>query len=197
MSMGGGGPAADDVSRIAGVGAQEVFVFDFGAAVFWGFSRGEETNLLKTIRMFVTKGFVGAQEFQSGEDDMAFVTMPDAEGITIANDVITLPDDSPAKQRMSVSFAIAQSTVLAIFESRVERKVEDYRYIPEALAASGKVHLTERQLGTMIGTYMWGAQRWFLFFFSSCNCPSLPFASRRSLCDPSRREFAHGNFGHT
>ena len=142
----------EDASRISGIGAQEVFVFDFGAAVFWGFSRGEETNLLKTIRMFVSKGFVGAHEFQSGEDDMAFVTAPDAEIISIANDVITLPDDSPAKQRMSVSFAIAQSTVLGIFESRVERKVEDYRYIPEALASSGKVLLTERQLGTMIGT---------------------------------------------
>ena len=101
--------------------------------------------------MFVTKGFVGGHEFQSGEDDMAFVTAPDVSLITIANDVITIPDDSPAKQRMSVSFAIAQSTVLAIFEARVERKVEDYRYIPETLAASGRVHLSERQLGVMIG----------------------------------------------
>lgn len=142
-----------DVSRISGVGAQEVFVFDFGSAVFWGFSRGEETNLLKTIRMFVTKGFVGSQEFQSGEDDMAFVCVPtaDTETITIANDVITLPDDTATKQRLSVSFAIAQSTVLAIFEARVELKVEDYRYIPETLAVSGKVQLTERQLGMMIG----------------------------------------------
>ena len=116
-----------------------------------GFKRGEEMNLLKTIRMFVTKGFVGAQEFQSGEDDMAFVTAADAEAITIANDVITLPDETPAKQLMSVSFAIAQSTVLAIFEARVELKVEDYRYIPETLAGAGRVQLAERQLGMMIG----------------------------------------------
>ena len=117
-----------------------------------GFKRGEEMNLLKTIRLFVTKGFVGAQEFQSGEDDMAFVTAADAEAITIANDVITLPDETPAKQLMSVSFAIAQSTVLAIFEARVELKVEDYRYIPETLAGAGRVQLAERQLGMMIGT---------------------------------------------
>ena len=55
------------------------------------------------------------------------------------------------KQRLSVSFAIAQSSVLAIFEARIERKVEEYKYIPETLAAYGKVHLTERQLGMMIG----------------------------------------------
>lgn len=140
-----------DHFRMSGQGAQEVFVFDFGAAVFWGFSRGEETNLLKTIRMFVTKGFVGATEFQSGEDDMAFVTSPETDVITIANDVITIPEDSVAKQRLSVSFAIAQSSVLAIFEARIERKVEEYKYIPESLAACGKVHLSERQLGIMIG----------------------------------------------
>jgi len=145
--------AADSVAamfRISSPGAQEVFVFDFGAVVFWGFSRGEETNLLKTIRMFVTKGFVEMREFQSGEDDMAFVTS-EAKIISIANDVISLPEDSMPKQRLSVSFAIAQSSVLAIFEARIERKVEEYKYIPEALATYGKVHLSERQLGMMIG----------------------------------------------
>jgi uncharacterized Rmd1/YagE family protein len=82
---------------------------------------------------------------------MAFVTAADAEAITIANDVITLPDNTPTKQLMSVSFAIAQSTVLAIFEARVELKVEDYRYIPETLAGAGRVQLAGRQLGMMIG----------------------------------------------
>lgn len=90
--------------------------------------------------------------------------------ITLADDVIIFPtfflmmtskdiflkyviliDQAPPKQRLSVSFAIAQSSVLAIFEARIEKKVEEYKYIPEALAAYGKVHLSERQLGTMIG----------------------------------------------
>eukprot|EP01035_Chromulina_nebulosa_P019539 gene19539-25437_t len=52
--------------------AQDVFVFDFGALVFWGFAKGEEANLLNIVRSFITKGFVGVHEFQSGEDDMAF-----------------------------------------------------------------------------------------------------------------------------
>ena len=137
--------------KISNPKSQEVFVFDFGAAVFWGFSRGEETNLLKTFRMFVTKGGVDKDEFQSGEDDMAFITSPEEDKIALANDFITLPDNSPVKQRLSISFAIAQSSVLAIFESRVEHKVEEYKYIPETLAAYGKVHLSERQLGIMIG----------------------------------------------
>lgn len=107
--------------------------------------------MLKTLRHFVNKGLVGAEEFSSGEDDLAFVTSADIASIKIANDVIELPENSEPKQRLSVSFAIAQSSVLAIFESRIERKIEEYKYIPEALAAHGKVHLSELQLGMMIG----------------------------------------------
>jgi uncharacterized Rmd1/YagE family protein len=131
--------------------SSEIFIFEFGACVFWGFPRGEEINFLKTIRMFVTKGYVAPEEFQDGVDDMAFVTLPEVDNIEIANDVLNIPEDAPVKQRLAVSFAIAQSTVLAIFESRVYKLIEDYKYIPEALAAYGKIHLSGRQLGKMIG----------------------------------------------
>jgi uncharacterized Rmd1/YagE family protein len=148
---GGGGRIKETSIRISSPGAQEIFIFDFGAVVFWGVPRGDEAQLLKTIRKYGTKGLVGPDEFKNGEDDMAFVTSPEATTVTILNDVIELPENSEAKQRLSVSFAIAQSSVLAIFESRIEKKVEEYKYIPEALAAHGKIHLTELQLGIMIG----------------------------------------------
>lgn len=142
----------DDLhTRISTPGAQEVFVFDFGAIVFWGFPRGDESMLLRTIRSYVTKGAVVGQEFESGEDDMAYVSSPAVNDVTIANDVLLLPEESPAKQRLSVSFAIAQSSVLAIFESRIDRKIVDYKYIPEHMATHGRIELTERRLGTMIG----------------------------------------------
>jgi len=69
----------------------EVFVFEFGSAVFWGFSRGEEASILKLIRAFVIKGIVEPSEFEECEDDMAFVTSPNVDSISIGNDVITLP----------------------------------------------------------------------------------------------------------
>ena len=142
-------------SRLWLTGGKEVFIFDFGAIVFWGFHRGEEEELLNEIRFFVVThgsgGLLSHQEFEEGQDDMAFVTSPDITAVTIANDVITLPDDASAKSRLSVSFAIAQSTVLAIFEARIERKIEDYKYIPETLADRGKLKLSTKQLGGMIG----------------------------------------------
>jgi hypothetical protein len=58
------------------------------------------------------------QEFQSGEDDMAFVTAADAETITISNDVITMPDSTPSKQLMSGrnAFIISIMIVNTIFQ---------------------------------------------------------------------------------
>ena len=82
---------------------------------------------------------------------MAFVTSPNVDIITIGNDVIILPDETLAKQRLALSYAIAQSTVLSIFEARIEKKMEDYKYIPETLAAVGSIHLEQTELGKMIG----------------------------------------------
>jgi uncharacterized Rmd1/YagE family protein len=130
---------------------REVFIFAFGVAVFWSFHRGEENALIDQIREYVAGGELSEDEYSAGQDDMAFVLSSEDIAISIANDVITLPNNSSAKNRLAVSFAIAQSAVLGIFESRIEKKIEEYKYIPETLAACGKVRLTPKILGTMIG----------------------------------------------
>ena len=131
--------------------SKEVFVFGFGAAVYWGLAKSEVQDLLQFIESFIVKEPLSKEEFEAGEDDMAFVTDYDQVDISIANDVITLPPLTTVKERLAVSFAIAQSAVLTIFEARVEKKTEEYKYIPEVLAQSGKVDLSPKQLGVMIG----------------------------------------------
>lgn len=131
---------------------QEVFVFEFGAVVFWGFSVSEEKYLLEIVRDFSKKGLLAENEFVSGEDDMAFVISVDVNRINIANDVIVLPEGTTTKQRLSVSYAIAQSSVVSIFEYRIEKKVEEYKFIPETLAQVGIIHdVSSQRVGMMIG----------------------------------------------
>ena len=131
---------------------QEVFVFEFGAVVFWGFSVPEEKHLLEVIRDFSKKGLIADNEFVSGEDDMAFVISAEVNRINIANDVIMLPEGTTTKQRLSVSYAIAQSSVVSIFEYRIEKKVEDYKFIPETLAQVGIINdVSSQRVGMMIG----------------------------------------------
>jgi len=128
-------------------GAKEVFIFEFGAIVFWGFRKGEEDALITLIRKFIEQGEVSTEEINEEGDDMGFVTSSETDVITIANDVITLPDNSSAKSRLSVSFAIAQSAVLSIFEGRVETKIKEFKYIPETLASNTDLRLTPKKLG--------------------------------------------------
>lgn len=139
-------------------GGKEVFIFDFGAIVFWGYHRDEVKDLLDVFRKYIVKGRLSEAEFEAGEDDMAFViTSPDDDHgvvsptITIANDVIVFPDRTTVQSRLAVSFAIAQSSILSIFEARIEEKIDEYKFIPETLALSGRVELSAKQLGNMIG----------------------------------------------
>lgn len=160
-AMSSDGPSVSDQSsqdwKISLPTSQEIFIFDFGSCVFWSFKKGEDAAYVNLFRKHITKGLIGVEEFSSGEDDMAFYTHdgddlnPDLNIISIANEVFSLPENISPKQRLSISFAIAQSSVLSIFESRIQKLVEEYKHIPEDMAANGKSNLSERQLGTMIG----------------------------------------------
>lgn len=130
---------------------KEIFVFDFGCIVFWGFSSGEEIQILNEISQAISEGKLSNNELERCEDDMAYIVDPNSIEISIENDMITLPEDSDIKSRLSVSFAIAQSAVLSLFESRVDRKVLEFRNIPRLLAASGRIFIGSKELGNMIG----------------------------------------------
>ena len=58
--------------------------------------------ILSSLSSFSIMISLSKKEFEEGQDDMAFVTSPEVEKITIANDVITLPDYASAKSRLSV-----------------------------------------------------------------------------------------------
>lgn len=162
------------------------------------------------IRKYVKRGEeVEATEFESGEDDMAFIAVSaevdendegldedndrdeEEEGddeaissnnsnsskntgkskskhkhsksrrkrqsnmstvpITITNDLLKIPVPCHMKELLAVSYAISQSTVLAIFEERIDRKVDEYKFIPETLSQKGKISMPLDRVGQMIG----------------------------------------------
>lgn len=130
-----------------------VFVFDFGTVVFWGLFEVDEMNLLTDIRKFVKiTGEIEGKEFESGEDDMAFIAASsESASISIANDLLRIPDPCHMKELLAISYAISQSTVLAIFEERIDQKVEEYKFIPETLSEKGKISMPLDRVGMMIG----------------------------------------------
>jgi len=137
----------DHSSRIT----QEIFIFNFGVAVFWGFVNGEEKNILKIIRMFATEGLLSESDFEDGEDDMDFMVNPLSGIISIANNCVIFPERTNAKSRLAVSYVLAQSTILSLMETRIEKRMNEYEYIPLSLAEGKSVPLSSLAIGMMIG----------------------------------------------
>jgi uncharacterized Rmd1/YagE family protein len=131
--------------------SKELFIFDFGTVVFWGFSDSEQTEMQDMIQEFVIGKHISQQDFEKSQDSMNYVVSEHVNVASITNEVITLPAGISVKQLLAISFGIAQSSVLAIFENRIDSKVSEWKHIPEILAIKGAFPMTTTQISRMIG----------------------------------------------
>ncbi|KAJ1448291.1 hypothetical protein M885DRAFT_450396 [Pelagophyceae sp. CCMP2097] len=69
---------------------------------------------------------------------------------SVKNDLVRLATDD-ALELISLSYAIAQSAKLFVWEARVDATIRDVKNIPERLADHGVTDLTEQQISKMIG----------------------------------------------
>ena len=121
----------------------EVFIFDYGIAVFWNIAPHERTSLLNELNKFAQ---VPIEELLDDEFTYELKT----ENISLKDDHIRLNDDN-ILTRLAVSHGIAQSTKLGQFEARVERTISSTKHIPENIATTGKSGLKRKELARMRG----------------------------------------------
>lgn len=62
------------------------------------------------------------------------------------NIILLLPGE-----KLAVSFAVAKSANLSIYEWCLEQAVQRNSHIPEALAKTGKLHLSRKEINVEIG----------------------------------------------
>ena len=55
------------------------------------------------------------------------------------------------REKLAVSFALAQSVKLGVFERTVEQTIQETRTIPERMAVDGKIRLTRTSITKRIG----------------------------------------------
>ena len=128
----------------------EVYVFAFGCVVLWGFDKPTEreivSGLLATDLDYV-HGKPSAAERVEAHDTMLFEV---ADAYACRNDKLFLSSDDPI-EKFALSFALAQSAKLFVWESRVASNIDDLQDIPDRLATTGKTYLTEQQISKKIG----------------------------------------------
>lgn len=124
---------------------RDIFFFDWGCVVFWGTSQEEERGHLEAAYRFLKQ--------KSPVIEMDDLLFRYGDHSSIRHDVVTLITID-AREKLSLSFAMAQSVKLDLFESRVEQVIEEYRSIPSNMKSNMNrvLHkLSQRDLSKMIG----------------------------------------------
>lgn len=125
----------------------DLFIFEYGVIVMWGFTEREEKALLNDVEKFEKEKL--AEEDVQVEQFNYYITQ--SYQPRIYNDFITLRDGSNYMIKLSISHAIAQSVKISLFEELVDNTIEDTQDIPQEIASSGKVSMSKEDIMKSIG----------------------------------------------
>lgn len=120
----------------------EAWLFDYGVIVFWGIDEDERLALLH--RLHLTKDRVTTKH----QEHFRFAV--EGQELRLQKDLITLSEDNPL-QRLAVSHGLAQSIKLNEYEHRAQETIATYGHLPKALAETGKIDLSRRDIASIRG----------------------------------------------
>ncbi len=157
---------ANDISLFGGVesevlllkvrlGDLDCFILEIGVLVCWGCSRPELALIAQKLRKYVKNDYDFTPPSMY-EDDFVYIpaSLRGNSGAPllsyIRGDVIYLSTDS-GYERLSYSYAIAQSVKLDAYEDAIGRAIAEVKDIPEKIVASGQVGMTVKELNQRIG----------------------------------------------
>lgn len=121
---------------------RDIFYFPFGVVVFWGFTEEEEKSLLAILKKFEKEPLARPEL-----DEFSFTY---GDKMKIEEDEITL-QKKDSLTKLSISYAIAQSIKLTVFEEAILRTIDRSKQIPKALADKGKISLSRKETSRMTG----------------------------------------------
>ncbi|SGZ53537.1 CIC11C00000003498 [Sungouiella intermedia] len=138
---------ADDGGEIEFGRKNDVFIFEYGVVIMWGYTVKEEQAFLDDMAKFESEK-LSAEDIQVEEFNYYITTSYQPR---IYNDFITLRDDSNYMLKLSISHALAQSVKISLFEELVDNTIEDTQDIPQQIAQTGKVEMTRDETMKSIG----------------------------------------------
>ncbi|KAK7679834.1 hypothetical protein QCA50_017161 [Cerrena zonata] len=125
----------------------DIFIFEYGVIIMWGYSLKEEQFFLDSLDKFESEKLLN-EDIQIEEFNYYITQLYQPR---IYNDFITLRDDSNYMLKLSISHALAQSVKISLFEELVDNTIEDTQDIPQQIAMTGKVEMTRDEIMKSIG----------------------------------------------
>lgn len=125
----------------------EIFIFRYGVIVFWNFTEIQEKNILGDIAFADCKNLVirPLDEHEIEREQFHFDYDKDIERPRIFNDIVTLRSGDHIIE-LTMSHAIAQSSKLSRFESRITPILTSATKLPKRLALFGTLGMKREQL---------------------------------------------------
>lgn len=125
----------------------DIFIFEFGVVIMWGYTLKEEAAFLDDLARFENEKL--SEEDIQVEEFNYYITK--SYQPRIYNDFITLRDDDNYMLKLSISHGLAQSVKISLFEELVDNTIEDTQDIPQQIAQTGKVEMTREEIMKSVG----------------------------------------------
>lgn len=120
----------------------DLFVFPYGATVFWGIPKEKNQEILKELSPFELEH---NDEVETDEFTYIFSDAP-----KVIEDEIILPNQETLT-KLAVSHGIAQSVKLGTFETAILKTFNNTRNIPLDLMKKGKISLSRNEIRKKMG----------------------------------------------
>ncbi|KAJ3045645.1 hypothetical protein HDV00_007770 [Rhizophlyctis rosea] len=127
----------------------EVFVFDYGVAVLWNFTKEEERLFLTAIGRYTAGVKLDPEDIES-EDFHFQYDLSGPYQPRIFNDMITLKSGSQMV-KLTISHGLAQSVKLASFENIMEETIDGAIPLPRMMAKYGEVKMQRTDVMKIVG----------------------------------------------
>lgn len=126
----------------------DIFFFNHGCFVSWGFKKSFEDKLLEYVKEFSVNP-INVMEtdhfyYRYGEE----TTIDTHEGMHL--DIITL-DSEDVQIKLAISYGLAQSIKLEAFEEAIKDAIKKNNNLPEEIATRGVISLSRRAIVKRMG----------------------------------------------
>lgn len=126
----------------------DIFFFNHGCFVCWGFKKNFEDKLLDYVKEFSLQPLTTIETdhffYRYGEE----TTIDTHEKLRL--DIITL-DSEDVQIKLAFSYGLAQSIKLEAFEEAIKDAIKTNSYLPEEIASRGAISLSRRAIFKRMG----------------------------------------------
>lgn len=126
----------------------DIFFFNYGAFVCWGFSKRQELKWIEHVKEFSIdpSPIVEADHFCYRYGEEVSIDVHDRFKL----DIVTLDSDNP-QVKLAISYGLSQSVKLNVFEGTIQDTVKKNSMLPQEIADRGVVSLSRRAISQHMG----------------------------------------------